>query len=407
MFRPAAGTVFRSAARVSSSSSPVARTFGKRFASTSPANARRSWKGTALRWGIAIAGVYYYNTSPVFAEQPQHNLLNPNLDAVDDEPRDHSTLEALTTGRARQAEKNASVLRSAADAASSENASTTVITEHDKPINTGAADLEEEAAGEGAFNPETGEINWDCPCLGGMAHGPCGPEFREAFSCFVYSTEEPKGMDCIDKFQNMQQCFQKYPEIYKGELEDDEELSAGLEEERQELVNEIAERKKQQSESQEQRRLLEEPDPVAQATNTTKGAAPQGSQQQTQSDIEGGKGARQPAAPTKSEPDSIPKASTDATAANHRNDKPPAEEGKTKVSDDSSHESTFSPERENITEGQKSGVASDAEKSSSVSGLPESEIVPKAAHDATSSGGGEKAKEDGQVAGGRGGRQGE
>lgn len=61
--------------------------------------------------------------------------------------------------------------------------------------------LEEEAGQEGAFNPETGEINWDCPCLGGMAHGPCGEEFKTAFSCFVYSTEEPKGMDCIDKFQ--------------------------------------------------------------------------------------------------------------------------------------------------------------------------------------------------------------
>lgn len=62
-------------------------------------------------------------------------------------------------------------------------------------------ELEEEAGQEAAFNPETGEINWDCPCLGGMAHGPCGEEFRAAFSCFVYSEEEPKGMDCIDKFQ--------------------------------------------------------------------------------------------------------------------------------------------------------------------------------------------------------------
>jgi intermembrane space import and assembly protein 40 len=61
--------------------------------------------------------------------------------------------------------------------------------------------LEEEAGQQGAFNPETGEINWDCPCLGGMAHGPCGEEFKAAFSCFVYSTEEPKGMECIDKFQ--------------------------------------------------------------------------------------------------------------------------------------------------------------------------------------------------------------
>lgn len=64
-----------------------------------------------------------------------------------------------------------------------------------------AAALEEEAGQQGAFNPETGEINWDCPCLGGMAHGPCGEEFKTAFSCFVYSDAEPKGMDCIDKFQ--------------------------------------------------------------------------------------------------------------------------------------------------------------------------------------------------------------
>lgn len=61
--------------------------------------------------------------------------------------------------------------------------------------------LEEEAGQESAFNPETGEINWDCPCLGGMAHGPCGEEFKAAFSCFVYSNEEPKGIECIDKFK--------------------------------------------------------------------------------------------------------------------------------------------------------------------------------------------------------------
>jgi len=31
-----------------------------------------------------------------------------------------------------------------------------------------------------------GDINWSCPCLGGMATGPCGVEFREAFTCFHY-----------------------------------------------------------------------------------------------------------------------------------------------------------------------------------------------------------------------------
>lgn len=60
---------------------------------------------------------------------------------------------------------------------------------------------EQQASQEGAFNEETGEINWDCPCLGGMAHGPCGEHFRGAFSCFVFSKAEPKGMDCIDNFK--------------------------------------------------------------------------------------------------------------------------------------------------------------------------------------------------------------
>lgn len=84
--------------------------------------------------------------------------------------------------------------------------------------------LEEEAKKEGAFNEETGEINWDCPCLGGMAHGPCGEEFKSAFSCFVYSKEEPKGIECIEKFKNMQDCFRKYPDVYSDELRDEETI---------------------------------------------------------------------------------------------------------------------------------------------------------------------------------------
>ena len=66
----------------------------------------------------------------------------------------------------------------------------------------------------GAFDPKTGEINWDCPCLGGMAHGPCGLQFREAFSCFVFSEADPKGMDCVEKFKAMQDCFREHPDVY-------------------------------------------------------------------------------------------------------------------------------------------------------------------------------------------------
>ena len=47
---------------------------------------------------------------------------------------------------------------------------------------------------------ESGEINWECPCLGGMAVGPCGVEFREAFSCFHYSNAAPKYADGLEQF---------------------------------------------------------------------------------------------------------------------------------------------------------------------------------------------------------------
>lgn len=69
-----------------------------------------------------------------------------------------------------------------------------------------------------------GDINWNCPCLGGMASGPCGSQFKEAFSCFHYSKEEVKGSECIDDFRNMQECMQRYPELYPQE-EDKEESS--------------------------------------------------------------------------------------------------------------------------------------------------------------------------------------
>ncbi|CUS20205.1 LAQU0S01e01376g1_1 [Lachancea quebecensis] len=78
---------------------------------------------------------------------------------------------------------------------------------------------------QSAYDPDTGEINWDCPCLGGMAQGPCGEEFKAAFSCFVYSEEDPKGIDCIEKFKGMQDCFRKYPEHYAEQIKDEEDAA--------------------------------------------------------------------------------------------------------------------------------------------------------------------------------------
>ncbi|KPI34849.1 Mitochondrial intermembrane space import and assembly protein 40 [Cyphellophora attinorum] len=262
MFR----TTARAASRTAGTASHNVKAHSFRSLSTQPPHLRsRSWKSSAVRWGIALAGLYYYNTSSVFAEQPHHNLLNPNVDS-EDESEAASVLDELTSRRSREAQKN--------HAEAQINA--TVDQLEEPALAGGAAELEEEAAGEGAFNPETGEINWDCPCLGGMAHGPCGPQFREAFSCFVYSTEEPKGMDCIEKFQGMRDCFQEHPDVYKDELMEDEELDRELEAEKQELVSQIAERRRSE-ENGSAHNLLEEPAPAPQASSKAPAPAPKAS----------------------------------------------------------------------------------------------------------------------------------
>lgn len=216
--------------------------------------------------------------------------MNPNVEALD-EAVENSTLDQLTASSRNKAKKDPSILQSAIEQTSEEDAahrqeniqSTGASAVQGTPegaVTDGAAELEQEAEGEGAFNPVTGEINWDCPCLGGMAYGPCGPEFREAFSCFVYSKEDPKGMDCIDKFQNMQTCFRAHPEHYKGELEDDDAIDAELALEKEELQKEIEERRGQFEAQQQRQRSSKQslpdsnadPQPEAKVTSHTPSA---------------------------------------------------------------------------------------------------------------------------------------
>lgn len=61
-----------------------------------------------------------------------------------------------------------------------------------------------------------------------MASGPCGSQFKEAFSCFHYSKEEVKGSECIDQFRGMQECMQRYPELYPQEEEKESSPQAEL-----------------------------------------------------------------------------------------------------------------------------------------------------------------------------------
>uniref|UniRef100_A0A673ABV4 Mitochondrial intermembrane space import and assembly protein 40-like n=1 Tax=Sphaeramia orbicularis TaxID=375764 RepID=A0A673ABV4_9TELE len=102
--------------------------------------------------------------------------------------------------------------------------------EHESPSNAEliADDPNDPYEEQGLILP-SGDINWNCPCLGGMASGPCGSQFKEAFSCFHYSKEEVKGSECIDYFRNMQECMQKYPELYPQEEENSAQTESSSE----------------------------------------------------------------------------------------------------------------------------------------------------------------------------------
>lgn len=200
MFRPTSRLIVRSSAvRALPRAAPT-----RRFLSSAPPSQKsRSWKNLGARFGVVGAIIYFYNTTEVFAEEPRRTWAPRSvvatqltrLDAVhqlpetNDETEQLPTIEALAKERQqRKAELAAAQQVEEAGAKETEGAG-------------GVQELEDEAGQQGAFNPETGEINWDCPCLGGMATGPCGEQFKAAFSCFVYSTEDPKGMDCVDKFK--------------------------------------------------------------------------------------------------------------------------------------------------------------------------------------------------------------
>jgi hypothetical protein len=169
----------------------------------------------------------------------------------------------------------------------------------------------------------------------------------------VYSTEEPKGMDCIEKFQGMQECFKEHPDVYKGELdeEDDEgEYDEAMAAEKEELVKEIKERREKlgiEADGTSQKRLLEEsPSPARESK-------------------------------LKAKPQSKKAASSTTTDSEASSPKKPAPEAKTTTEG-------LLADKEDINEGQKSSTI---RKPNPPPAGPTSdegqEVIPKAAHDAS------------------------
>lgn len=77
-----------------------------------------------------------------------------------------------------------------------------------------------------------------------MAYGSCGKEFKDAFSCFHYSEEDPKGSDCVDSFMKMHTCFQEFPEEYgKFADDDDDDHEHSVKEETEQRKGEVVERR--------------------------------------------------------------------------------------------------------------------------------------------------------------------
>jgi len=126
--------------------------------------------------------------------------------------------------------------------------------DHEKPS---TAKLEEYSDGEPGLIKEDGEINWNCPCLGGMATGPCGYEFRSAFSCFHYSTADPKGSDCYEAFRDMQECMVKFPSLYDASSDDKDDddvtdvFAAGADAEESKSMEDTSKSSEVQKHSQE------------------------------------------------------------------------------------------------------------------------------------------------------------
>jgi len=80
---------------------------------------------------------------------------------------------------------------------------------------------EVDTSNAGAILPD-GTINWDCPCLGNLPNGPCGPSLRESFQCWVENKDDEKEFaeNCYEKFVAWEACLGEHRAIYRPEEED-------------------------------------------------------------------------------------------------------------------------------------------------------------------------------------------
>ncbi|OVA07418.1 hypothetical protein BVC80_8825g29 [Macleaya cordata] len=63
----------------------------------------------------------------------------------------------------------------------------------------------------------------ECPCVAELRSGPCGTQFSQAFVCFIKSTAEEKGSDCVHPFVALQNCIKANPNAFSKDVLDEDE----------------------------------------------------------------------------------------------------------------------------------------------------------------------------------------
>ncbi|KAG0450518.1 hypothetical protein HPP92_026886 [Vanilla planifolia] len=64
----------------------------------------------------------------------------------------------------------------------------------------------------------------ECPCVADLRKGPCGSQFSEAFVCFIKSTADEKGSDCVNPFVALQNCIRAHPDAFSKDVLEEEEF---------------------------------------------------------------------------------------------------------------------------------------------------------------------------------------
>ncbi|TVU03010.1 hypothetical protein EJB05_51474 [Eragrostis curvula] len=98
----------------------------------------------------------------------------------------------------------------------------------ESPSSPGIEALAAEAmASDGVGNEESIDAKvqkaLECPCLDDLKKGPCGSPFIDAFSCYLKSTKEEKGSDCVNPFIALQNCIKENKEAFIKEILEEEE----------------------------------------------------------------------------------------------------------------------------------------------------------------------------------------